>query len=134
MRRTVSEHSHTALHIGVNVNEWKFVEKLLSLMKPEDLELKETKNGYTALHTVIVEGNIQFAKKMVEMNPTLTQICDNNGSVPLKLAADFVTGRQGEMIKYLWDVTRDENPSLPFSGPRRASLLCSLVKAEFYGT
>ncbi|KAI3983098.1 hypothetical protein MKX01_035379 [Papaver californicum] len=68
---------------------------------------------------------------MVEKHSKLTQIREHNGSVPLKVAADYVTDRQEEMVKYLLSVTRDEEPS-PFSGPCGASLLCSLIDSNFY--
>lgn len=129
----VTEHSDTALHIAANAGQWMFVEELLKLIPLEVLELQETKYGYTALHTVVVEGNVEVAKTMVEKHSKLTQLRERNGSVPLKVAADYVTDRQEEMVNYLWSVTRNEEPS-PFSGPDGASLLCSLIDANLYDT
>ncbi|KAI3955751.1 hypothetical protein MKW98_006111 [Papaver atlanticum] len=127
----VTEYSHTALHIAANARQWTFVKGLLELMQPEVLALQETKYGYTALHTVVVEGNVEIAKAMVKKNPKLTQIREYNESVPLKVAADYITDTQEEMVNYLWSATTDEEPS-PFFGPHGASLLCSLVDANFY--
>ncbi|XP_026398123.1 uncharacterized protein LOC113293892 [Papaver somniferum] len=70
---------------------------------------------------------------MVDKHSKLTQISEKNGSVPLKVAADYVTDRQEEMVNYLWSVTTNEEPS-PFSGPDGASLLCSLIDANLYDT
>ncbi|KAI3913627.1 hypothetical protein MKX01_035823, partial [Papaver californicum] len=84
--------------------------ELLKLMPLEVLELQETKYGYTELHTVVVEGNVEVAKAMVEKHSKLTQIREHNGSVPLKVAAEYITDRQEEMVNYLWSVTRNVEP------------------------
>ncbi|KAI3861183.1 hypothetical protein MKW92_015055 [Papaver armeniacum] len=129
--KPVTEYSHTLLHIAADARQWMFVEELLKIMSPETLELQETKYGYTALHTVVVEGNVEVARAMVEKNPKLTQIREGNGSVPLKVAAEYITERQEEMVNYLWSATQNEEPS-PFVGPHGASLLCSLIDANLY--
>ncbi|KAI3955761.1 hypothetical protein MKW98_006121, partial [Papaver atlanticum] len=58
---------------------------------------------------------------MVKKNPKLTQIREYNGLIPLKVAADYVTDRQEEMVNYLWSATRNEEPN-PFSGPQDIAL------------
>ncbi|KAI3862966.1 hypothetical protein MKX03_005349 [Papaver bracteatum] len=124
------EYSQTALHIASNAKQWTFVEKLVEIMERKHLELQETKYGYTALHTVVVEGNVEVAKAMVKKNPRLTQIREYNGSLPLKVAADYITDRQEEMVNYLWSATKNEASS--FFGAQGATLLCSLIDANFY--
>lgn len=42
------------------------MKELLELTQPEELELQKTKYGYTALHVVVVGGNVEVAEAMVK--------------------------------------------------------------------
>ncbi|KAI3990468.1 hypothetical protein MKX01_023248 [Papaver californicum] len=132
MTTEITIESETALHIAADHTKWEFVENLVGLVPPKALEQKDSKYGYTALHTAAMEGNTKVVKLMVKQNPLLTQIRDNYGRVPLHTAAKFVSEGQKEVLQYLYYVTRDDDPS-PFTGQRGASLLCDLIDSNFYG-
>ncbi|KAI3918341.1 hypothetical protein MKX01_041661, partial [Papaver californicum] len=133
MMTEITIESETALHIAADHTKWEFVENLVGLVPPKALEQKDSKYGYTALHTAAMEGNTKVAKLMVKQNSLLTQIRDNYGRVPLHTAAKFVSEGQKEVLQYLYSVTRDDDPS-PFPGQRGASLLCDLIDSNFYVT
>ncbi|KAI3841941.1 hypothetical protein MKX03_010278 [Papaver bracteatum] len=96
------------------------------------LQSPETKYGNTALHIAAREGNKKIAEAIVNKNPYATQIRNKQDEVPLATATLSVSCGQKDIIKYLCNVTTDEEPS-PFSGPDGASLLCDVIKANFYG-
>ncbi|KAI3865801.1 hypothetical protein MKX03_015893 [Papaver bracteatum] len=99
----------------------KIVEEIIKLMQPKTLECKTRDNGYTSCHFAAIYGNPKAAEMMVNRNSKLTQIRDAEGRTPLELAFDFVTIGQKEVVKYLYSVTRDENPS-PFTDTPTSSL------------
>ncbi|KAL7168170.1 hypothetical protein ACSBR2_038584 [Camellia fascicularis] len=85
--------SETPLLVAVKARRGiLFVRKLVELMLPEELALTDY-FGNTALHAVAVLGNITEAKLVVEKNPDLPNIWNNDGSLPLHLAACMVRGR-----------------------------------------
>ncbi|KAI3830492.1 hypothetical protein MKW98_030655 [Papaver atlanticum] len=96
-----------------------FAEEIINLMPCEALQLQETEYG--ALHIASI----------VNKNPNGTQIRNKRDEVPLATATLSVSCGQKDIIEYLCDVTKDEEPS-PFSAPDGASLLCDLIKANFY--
>ncbi|RZC67988.1 hypothetical protein C5167_011674 [Papaver somniferum] len=100
-------------------------------MPSEALALKDSKYGFTALHTAAMEGNTRVAKLMVTTNGALTQIRDNYGRVPLHIASKYVSDGQKEVLQYLYSVSRDNDPS-HFTGRCGASLLCDLIDSNFY--
>ncbi|KAI3860406.1 hypothetical protein MKW98_011600 [Papaver atlanticum] len=123
--------SETVLHIAADHTNWQFVENLVGLMPPKALEQKESRYGYTAVHTAAMEGNTKVVKLMLKKNQCLTKIRDNYGRIPLHTAVKFVSERQKEVVQYLYSATRYDNPT-PFTGPRGASLLCDLIDSNFY--
>ncbi|KAI3861956.1 hypothetical protein MKW98_018239 [Papaver atlanticum] len=127
----ITSESETALHIAADHTKWEFVENLVQLMPSEALALKDSKYGFTALHTAAMEGNTRVAKLMVTTNGALTQIRDNYGRVPLHTALKYVSDGQKEVLQYLYSVSRDNDPS-HFTGQRGASLLCDLIDSNFY--
>ncbi|KAI3991460.1 hypothetical protein MKX01_000547 [Papaver californicum] len=131
MMTDITIDSETALHIAADHTKWEFVENLVGLMPPNALEKKDSKYGFTALHTVAMEGNTRIARLMVTKNGSLTQIRDNKGRVPLHTAASYVSDGQKEVVQYLYSVTRDNDPSL-FTGQHGASLLGDLIDSNFY--
>ncbi|RZC47942.1 hypothetical protein C5167_040886 [Papaver somniferum] len=122
----------TALLIAVDRKHWRFAENLIKLMPGEALQLQETEYGNTALHIAAREGKKEIAEAIVNKNPNATQIRNKQDEVPLATATLSVSRGQKDIIEYLCNVTRDEESS-PFSGPDGASLLCDVIKANFYG-
>ncbi|KAI3966362.1 hypothetical protein MKX01_039718, partial [Papaver californicum] len=100
-----------------NHTKWEFVENLVGLMLPKALEKKDTRYGYTAIHTASMEGNSNVVKLMVKKNPCLTKIHDNYRRKPLHTAVKFVSEGQMEVVQYLYSATRYDNPT-PFTGQR----------------
>ncbi|XP_028059241.1 uncharacterized protein LOC114262979 [Camellia sinensis] len=126
---------NTALHaVAVlgNIIEAKqgilFVRKLVELMQPEALALTDY-FGNTALHAVAVLGNIIEAKLIVEKNPDLPNIWNNDGFLPLHLAAMH---GQRKMTLFLLSVTRDDEESKPYEGEAGATLMRFAINVGFY--
>ncbi|KAI3844645.1 hypothetical protein MKX03_026747 [Papaver bracteatum] len=117
----------TVLHLAMNNDDNQmFVEELVELMPPEALACK-TKKGFTALHYAAIRGNTEIVKALVKKNANLTQISEDQGIVPLGYA---LTARHEETSKYLYSVTRDEEPS-PFFEEAGARLLCQAINSNF---
>ncbi|KAI3966301.1 hypothetical protein MKW92_011225 [Papaver armeniacum] len=127
----IAHDSSTILHMALY---WKldmtFVEDIVKLMTPVALEYKKT-NGNTALHIAVRRGTTEAVVMLVDKNPNLTQIRNNNRETPLELALRYVTVGQKEIVEYLYSVTRDVEPS-PFAGHDGARLLCKAIDANFY--
>ncbi|XP_026405144.1 uncharacterized protein LOC113300161 isoform X3 [Papaver somniferum] len=124
----ITNDKELALHIAEDHTKWEFLENLIQLMPPESLDRKDSKHGFTALHTTATEGNTKVARLMVDINGTLTQIRDKRGRVPFHIAAKYVSGGQTELSKYLYQATDKE----VVAGPLGASLLCDLIDSNFY--
>ncbi|GMQ06575.1 hypothetical protein CsSME_00051109 [Camellia sinensis var. sinensis] len=105
-----------------------FVRKLVALMRPEALALTDY-FGNTALHAVAVLGNIIEAKLVVEKNPDFPNIWNNDGSLPLHLAAMH---GQRKMTLFLLSVTRDDEESKPYEGEAGATLMRFAINVGFY--
>ncbi|KAI3930823.1 hypothetical protein MKX01_037269 [Papaver californicum] len=123
----------TVLHIAAASGHSMFVEKLVTLMPSDALELKNC-DGETTLHFVAAAGFIRAVKAMVTKNPNLTQMHDNNEWVPLVTAAysaNSLSERSKEMVKYLCSVSRDEEPS-PYYGVSGGTLICISIASNLY--
>ncbi|KAI3921542.1 hypothetical protein MKW98_013476 [Papaver atlanticum] len=128
-----NENCKIGLRIAILNNRLPFVKKFVELLPSEALEHKIKDNGFTALHTAAAYGYSEIAKVLVTKNPNLTQIRDKKGRVPLLLSIQAVTLGQKATVKYLYSVTKDEEPSSsPFSGTDGAKLLCTAIDANFY--
>ncbi|GFZ05618.1 ankyrin repeat family protein [Actinidia rufa] len=108
--------------------EIPFIMKLVELMPPEALALTDY-FGNTALHAVAVLGNIQADKLFVRKNPDLPNIWNNDGSLPLHLAA--IRGER-EMTLFLLSVTREDEESKPYEDEAGATLMRFAVNVGFY--
>ncbi|KAI3889244.1 hypothetical protein MKX03_025999 [Papaver bracteatum] len=127
----IAHDSSTTLHMALYWKlDMKFVEDIVKLMTPIALEYKKT-NGNTALHIAVRRGTTEAVVMLVDRNPNLTQIRNNNRETPLELALRYVTVGQKEIVEYLYSVTRDVEPS-PFAGHDGARLLCKAIDANFY--
>ncbi|KAI3866517.1 hypothetical protein MKX03_032732 [Papaver bracteatum] len=128
-----NENCKIALRIAVLNDRLPFVKEFVKDLSPKALEHKIKDNGFTALHTAAAYGYSEIAKVLVTKNPNLTQIRDKKGRVPLLLAIQAVTLGQKATVRYLYSVTKDEEPSSsPFSGTDGAKLLCTAIDANFY--
>ncbi|XP_047336523.1 ankyrin repeat-containing protein At5g02620-like [Impatiens glandulifera] len=93
----------TVLHIAAAAKHVEFVQKLVDLMKKEDLTL-QNKYGYTALCFAAASGVVKIAEIMVKKNDKLPTI-QAGQKVPLHLAA--LLGHR-PMSYYLYNVTNFE--------------------------
>ncbi|XP_026412599.1 uncharacterized protein LOC113308343 isoform X1 [Papaver somniferum] len=134
INRGLTNISSTMLHLAVGYNaSMTFVEEVVKRMTPTAVAYRSTECGDTALHTAgFYYGRTEAAKLMVNKNPTLTQIRNKEGLVPLEYALHYLTIGQKEIVEYLYSVTQDIDPS-PFVGHDGARLLCTAIDANFYG-
>ncbi|KAJ9553552.1 hypothetical protein OSB04_017597 [Centaurea solstitialis] len=100
VRYAIDMDHNTPLHIAASAQETKgtekFVEKLLNLMKPEDLKLIN-KHSNNALHVAAAFGNIEMLKSMVRMNAGLVNLEGEHGAL-------YASAKQGryETLTYLY--------------------------------
>ncbi|KAI3996285.1 hypothetical protein MKX01_026753 [Papaver californicum] len=130
VEKTITYDNETALHIAIMNKHWRFVQELVKLMTPEALEIKD-KEDCTALHAAALYGNKDAAEAIANKNPKLTQMRDKYDRIPLETAVLHFSDGQKETVKYLYSVTRHEEPS-PFSGAHGAELLCSTIGSSYY--
>ncbi|KAK9048984.1 hypothetical protein SSX86_032049 [Deinandra increscens subsp. villosa] len=86
VRFSITENHETALHIAASAQNSKFVEELVKMMAPEDMEL-QNKSGNTALCLVALSGNKKLAEFLVNQNPRLPLIRGSIKMMPLYMAA-----------------------------------------------
>ncbi|XP_076945701.1 uncharacterized protein LOC143616885 [Bidens hawaiensis] len=102
VRYAITGNKETLLHVAASAERTKavdFVENLVKWMKKEDLELQNN-SGETALSLAAQAGNIETAKIMVKKNRGLIEIPNNDGLMPLYMAALFTNAK---MVSYLYD-------------------------------
>ncbi|CAL5328644.1 unnamed protein product [Camellia sinensis] len=136
----INNYKETALHIAImSGRSIEFVEKLVDLMPPEALALRNYR-GCTAINCAALYGNTKATVILVEKHPTSLYIHDNQNWLPLHYAAN--NGHKDTLL-YLLSVTKEDDPvsktkevdpvSKPFTYPSGALLLLYVVYFEFYG-
>ncbi|XP_054802909.1 uncharacterized protein LOC129306373 isoform X3 [Prosopis cineraria] len=88
----------TVLHVAAGANRTRFVDELVKIMCPKDLELQDV-NGNTAFCFAAAIGNLQIVQVMKKKNKNLPTIRGGAGITPLHMAA--LQGRS-EMAWYLY--------------------------------
>ncbi|KAI3929418.1 hypothetical protein MKW92_010445 [Papaver armeniacum] len=129
----VTDSNDTALHIAATEGHSKFVEQLVILMTPEQLETKND-DGETALEIAVLDGNIESIKAMVGKNENLIGIADREERIPIVNAAKFAPRMAKKyIVNYLYNVMRG-NPGYSdlFSGDRGCEIICSVIEAGCY--
>ncbi|KAI3986111.1 hypothetical protein MKX01_036420 [Papaver californicum] len=97
----ITKDGSTALHIAVRLGRVDFVKDLLNLMSPAQLETK-THVGDTALSVAAKGNSIEIVKLLVEKNPYLLQIENNDCHNALAMAA---TDGDKRVMQYLYGET-----------------------------
>ncbi|KAJ0024892.1 hypothetical protein Pint_07973 [Pistacia integerrima] len=117
----------TALHTAALHRHDNLVELLVPLMPQEDLELRTT-SGATALHIAATGKSVEMAEAMVKKNKKLLSLKDDNGYIPVCIAALY---GEKHMLRYLYSETSAEelNPETSNSG---ATLLSISISVENY--
>lgn len=130
VRAIVTGASETALMVAArSVQRSHFIKKLVDVMTPADLAMVDY-SGSTALHMAARTGNKHAAKLLVNKNPRLPNIPDNDDLVPLHIA---VLCCKKKMVLYLLGVTKENEKSRPFEDERGRTLLSALIASGFYG-
>jgi hypothetical protein len=127
VRVPITHEQESALHIAAVTKHTGFIEELLKLMNPEDLELK-TKRGVTALHFAAQTGVVRNAKLMLKKNNRLSLIDNGEELTPLHFAA--VRGERN-MVAYLF--LDSVTPFSRLTTRQRIKLLLGTVSAGLYG-
>ncbi|KAL2454418.1 Ankyrin repeat family protein [Abeliophyllum distichum] len=97
-------------------------------MLPDDLAIKDS-SGSTALHTAAHVGNIEAATLLIQRNPNLAIVLNNDNELPLHVAAKY---GQGEMVLHLLPITKEDAEPKPFEEESGAKLLCGLIDSGLY--
>lgn len=130
VRQKISEFGETVLQIAALAGSTGFVLKLMTLMEPDDFELK-TNNGNTAFNFAVNSGFIEIVKAMRERNNNLPNIpgMDTAGRAIFPIDAAAIYGDKA-MISYLFEVTNLDM----LNQTERLSLLHFTTHNEMYGT
>ncbi|CAL5430971.1 unnamed protein product [Camellia sinensis] len=125
IRSSITKGWETALHIAAAAKRIHFVEELVGLMNPEDLELQNS-NGNTALCFAAVAGTVRIAEVMINKNERLPMIRGSQGMTPLYMAA--LLGHS-DMVWYLYQKTKSED----LLDEDRIGILNTCVSTDLYG-
>ncbi|KAJ1393088.1 PGG domain [Sesbania bispinosa] len=93
----------TLLHVVAGTNHVHFVEELVKLLNPDDLELQNY-NKNTPFCVAAACGNVQIAAIMIKKNGCLPHIRGAGGVTPLYMAA---ISERSDMTRYLYTLTAD---------------------------
>ncbi|KAH1147410.1 hypothetical protein GLYMA_15G160700v4 [Glycine max] len=93
----------TLLHVVAGTDQVHFVNQLVKLLSPDDLELQNF-NGNTAFCYAAAFGSLQIAAMMIKKNACLPKIRGGEGATPLYMAA--LQGK-GDMARHLYDLTSE---------------------------
>ncbi|XP_074351048.1 uncharacterized protein LOC141690247 isoform X1 [Apium graveolens] len=116
----------TALHIASSTKHVYFVEKLVNLMKPEDLEL-QNKNFNTVLCLAAAAGTVKIAEILVAKNSSVQMKREKN-MLPVLVAAWF---GQKNMVSFLYSLT-DNMTCSDHTDMDRENLLHACISANLY--
>lgn len=125
---SITKNYETALHIASSTKHAYFVENLVNLMKPEDLEL-ENKNYNTALCLAAAAGTVKIAQILVGKNSFLQMNRGKNNMLPVLIAASF---GQKDMVLFLYSLTDNMTYSV-HTDTDRENLLHACISANLYG-
>ncbi|KAG5621859.1 hypothetical protein H5410_007077 [Solanum commersonii] len=129
VRQKITEFGETVLQLATLAGSTGFVLKLMTLMEPDDFELK-TNNGNTAFNFAVNTGFIDIVKAMRERNSNLPNIhgMDSAGRAIFPISAAAIYGHKA-MVSYLFEVTNLDM----LNQTDRLSLLEITTHNEMYG-
>ncbi|MCL7044804.1 hypothetical protein MKW94_030853, partial [Papaver nudicaule] len=122
----ITEDGSTALHVAVRLGRVDFVRELLELMTEEQSELK-THLGNTAIAVAAGGNNMEIIKMLIESNPHLPIIGNENELHAVTIAA--INGNE-TIMRYLYPLT---SKSTVWWGARSvASFLTSAARLDAF--
>lgn len=126
----ISSHGDTALHVAILAGHIKIAYELINKMQAAHME-KANEFGATPLSLAAISGDTKLAKAIVKKNFKLVTIANehDDGQLPVIVASEY---DRKHMVEYLYSVTPKEELN-PDKGTNGATLLNSLITAEFYG-
>ncbi|CAI9272251.1 unnamed protein product [Lactuca saligna] len=131
VRYSITANNETALHVAASAISTKkveeFVENLITKMKKEDLELKNSSSN-TALCLAAAAGNVKIVEIMVKSNRALVAITGSRGMTPLYMAALF---GHYEMVKCLYGYSQKLRDDC-WTDETRSWLLLKCVETDMF--
>ncbi|KAK1355082.1 PGG domain-containing protein [Heracleum sosnowskyi] len=124
---SITMYHDTALHIASSTKHTHFVQELMNLMQPEDLELQNYHLN-TALCIAAAAGTVKIAEIMVKKNPNLLRKRGTNNMSPLSLAALF---RRNDLVSCLYSKTNNMTDD-EWTNTDRVMLLQACISANLY--
>ncbi|XP_059657301.1 ankyrin repeat-containing protein NPR4-like isoform X2 [Cornus florida] len=121
----ITKRGDTALHIAAGAKQTKFVEELVKLMDPKDLEMQNCFDN-TALCFAAASGIKKIAEVMVKKNKNLPAVRGSNGVTALHMAALF---GYRDMVRFLYSVTDDKD----LTKEDYIGLLLATIRSDLYG-
>ncbi|KAF5952425.1 hypothetical protein HYC85_010369 [Camellia sinensis] len=138
IRSSITKGWETALHIAAAAKHIHFVEELVGLMNPEDLELQNS-NGNTALCFPAADGTVRIAEVMINKNEHVPMIRGSQGMTPLYVASllghsdMFHTPFSLSLSKFLpKSSNQTQHKSEDLSDEDRIGILNACVSTELY--
>ncbi|KAK1431686.1 hypothetical protein QVD17_08232 [Tagetes erecta] len=124
----INEFGCKAIHLAVdNAENINFFEKLLDLIKPESIPTLLDDEGMNALHHAAIRDNVKAAEKLVQKNPHLLFIVDNEDILPIQKA---IFNSHNNTFQYLLGackkhitLSEKEGYDNPFVGQKGVSIL-----------
>ncbi|XP_059657293.1 ankyrin repeat-containing protein At5g02620-like isoform X1 [Cornus florida] len=120
----ITKRGDTALHIAAGAKQTKFVEELVKLMDPKDLEMQNCFDN-TALCFAAASGIKKIAEVMVKKNKNLPAVRGSNGVTALHMAALF---GYRDMVRFLYSVTDDKD----LTKEDYIGLLLATIRSDLY--
>ncbi|XP_031124143.1 ankyrin repeat-containing protein NPR4-like isoform X1 [Ipomoea triloba] len=124
VRERITKTGETVLHVAAAGKNTTFVRKLVEMLDPSDLELRNER-GSTSFCYAAISGVVENARVMMQKNHKLPTIRDHDKFTPIQLAA--LNGHK-KMVSYLYEVT-------PFEGlapSERIEILDATVRNDIF--
>ncbi|OWM77313.1 hypothetical protein CDL15_Pgr028950 [Punica granatum] len=125
----VSTRQETALHVATSMGQTRFLEKLVQLLSPKDLEMTDC-DGQTALHIAAIYGSLDAVKTPLKKNKMLTQMVGAPNGVTALFSAAYYDSK--DVMWHLTLNTTADPPPRPFTGPKAGGLIRGLVWSGSY--
>ncbi|KAJ9558173.1 hypothetical protein OSB04_012787 [Centaurea solstitialis] len=128
----IIDNNESPLHVAIGTcKNIRFLEDLLNEIDPETLPTLVTNRKSNTLHRAALVGNTKAAKLLVEKNPSLLFLVDNQKYLPIHRA---IFGSHRKTFLYLLDATKrhigisqQDGYQSPFEGMNSVVLLTNVI-------